>query len=223
VSEHVQIGRAARVRGSTLAVDAMKRGLDIVLATIAIIVLLPLWLAAAIAIGVSSRGPVFFVQERLGRGQHAFVMLKFRTMYDGSGDAIHREFVTDVLTNGRIEDAPLQKLANDPRVTPVGRVLRRTSLDELPQLLNVLAGHMSLVGPRPALPWEAALFPPRHLVRFDVKPGITGLWQVSGRSELTMLQALDLDAEYVARRSTRLDLSILVRTIPIVVTGRGAS
>jgi lipopolysaccharide/colanic/teichoic acid biosynthesis glycosyltransferase len=223
VSEQARIGAAVGGRRSTIGIDIAKRGLDIVVATIAIVVLLPVWICLAIAVRISSPGPVLFRQERLGRGQQPFVMLKFRTMLDGADDAIHRRFVTDVLINGRVHDAPLQKLTDDPRVTSVGRVLRRTSLDELPQLLNVLAGHMSLVGPRPALPWEATLFGAPHLVRFDVKPGLTGLWQVSGRSELTMLQALDLDAEYVAKRTTRLDLAILWRTIPIVVAGRGAS
>jgi lipopolysaccharide/colanic/teichoic acid biosynthesis glycosyltransferase len=115
----------------------------------------------------------------------------------------------------------VNKLKDDPRVTRVGRVLRKTSLDELPQLLNVLRGTMSLVGPRPALPWEVELFDPRYAARFDVPPGITGLWQVGGRNALTMPEALDLDLEYVRRRSIGLDMLILLKTIPAVVMARG--
>jgi lipopolysaccharide/colanic/teichoic acid biosynthesis glycosyltransferase len=116
----------------------------------------------------------------------------------------------------------IYKLTSDPRVTSIGKFLRKTSLDELPQLVNVLRGEMSLVGPRPVLPWEAELFEPRHQVRFAVQPGITGLWQVTGRSALTMQQALDLDVEYVRRRGMLLDLAILLRTIPTVLLSRGA-
>jgi lipopolysaccharide/colanic/teichoic acid biosynthesis glycosyltransferase len=206
--------------------DVAKRAVDLVLAAILVLILSPVLLVIAIAVAVATPGPVLFRQERLGRDQVRFVMLKFRTMQEGSDDEIHREFVTSMFeTSG--EDAgdrgELHKLTDDPRVTGIGRILRRLSLDELPQLFNVLAGHMSMVGPRPALPWEAGLFRAHHLIRFDVKPGLTGLWQVSGRSTLTMPQALDLDAEYVARRSIGLDLWILLRTVPVVLTGRGAS
>jgi lipopolysaccharide/colanic/teichoic acid biosynthesis glycosyltransferase len=205
--------------------DVAKRALDIILTTILLLILTPVLVAVAIAVAVSSSGPVLFRQERLGRNREGFVMLKFRSMLDGSDDGIHREFVTNMFwTNGDGADGgELHKLTGDPRVTAVGRILRRLSLDELPQLFNVLAGHMSLVGPRPALPWEVELYQARHLIRFDVKPGMTGLWQVSGRSTLTMAQALDLDAEYVERRSVGLDLLILLRTMPVVLTGRGAS
>jgi lipopolysaccharide/colanic/teichoic acid biosynthesis glycosyltransferase len=133
--------------------------------------------------------------------------------------------VTAMLTDGEPtspSDEGIFKLIDDPRVTRIGAFLRRSSLDELPQLLNVLRGNMSLVGPRPALPWEIRLFRPEAMVRFQVKPGLTGLWQVSGRSTLTMQQAFRLDAQYVSRRSVRLDLAILIRTIPIVLMGRGA-
>jgi lipopolysaccharide/colanic/teichoic acid biosynthesis glycosyltransferase len=146
-------------------------------------------------------------------------------MYVDSDDRLHRDYVRQLL-----EDPPtaprgpdgLYKLVDDPRITPVGRWLRRASLDELPQLVNVLRGEMSLVGPRPVLPWEAALFGPRHSARFQVSPGITGLWQISGRNRLTMTQALDLDVEYVERQCLRLDLAILIRTIPVVLGRKGA-
>jgi lipopolysaccharide/colanic/teichoic acid biosynthesis glycosyltransferase len=138
-------------------------------------------------------------------------------MYRDNDDRIHREYVTRQLAGDQANGdgrRGLFKLEDDPRVTPVGRWLRRTSLDELPQLLNVLKGDMSLVGPRPVLAWEAEMFSPEQQRRFDVKPGITGLWQVSGRSRLTMQQALELDVEYVRRRSVIFDLLILLRTVP---------
>jgi lipopolysaccharide/colanic/teichoic acid biosynthesis glycosyltransferase len=152
-------------------------------------------------------------------------MLKFRTMHQGLDDAIHRKYVTAMLVGSAAPadaERGIYKLTSDPRVTSIGRFLRKTSLDELPQLVNVLRGEMSLVGPRPVLPWEAELFEARHQVRFAVKPGLTGLWQVAGRSTLTMQQALDLDVEYVLRHTNLLDLAILLRTIPTVLLSRGA-
>jgi lipopolysaccharide/colanic/teichoic acid biosynthesis glycosyltransferase len=150
-------------------------------------------------------------------------MYKFRSMYVDSSDEIHREFVHQLLT----EDSPqpggkggLYKLEDDPRITRLGRFLRRSSLDELPQLFNVVFGQMSLVGPRPALPWEAELFSQRQRERFRLRPGITGLWQVSGRNSLTMRQGLELDLQYLSRQSLRLDLAILCRTLPVVLFGR---
>jgi lipopolysaccharide/colanic/teichoic acid biosynthesis glycosyltransferase len=191
----------------------------------AVVLLGPLMLFLMLLVRVTSPGPGLYQQARLGRGKRTFKLLKLRTMYVNNDDRVHREYVTRQLT-GDQSDADgrrgLFKLENDPRVTPVGRWLRRTSLDELPQLINVLKGDMSLVGPRPVLAWEAELFAPEHQRRFDVKPGITGLWQVSGRSRLTMQQALDLDAEYVRRRSVAFDLLILLRTVPALF-GDGAA
>jgi lipopolysaccharide/colanic/teichoic acid biosynthesis glycosyltransferase len=137
-------------------------------------------------------------------------------MRAGASDAIHRDFVTRMLAEAPEAVAPdgFYKLAADPRITPVGAWLRRTSLDELPQLVNVIRGDMSLVGPRPVLGWEAELFTEAARIRFRVRPGLTGLWQVSGRARLTMPQALELDAQYVHRQSLWLDLSILARTVP---------
>jgi lipopolysaccharide/colanic/teichoic acid biosynthesis glycosyltransferase len=176
-------------------------------------------------IRLTSPGGALFQQVRVGHRQSPFVMLKFRTMYQGLDDAIHRAYVTAMLVGPSTPadaERGIYKLTRDPRVTGLGRFLRKTSLDELPQLLNVLRGEMSLVGPRPVLPWEAELFEPRHRVRFAVKPGITGLWQVTGRNALTMQQALDLDVEYVCRCTTLVDLAILIRTIPTVLFSRGA-
>lgn len=217
-----EVGPPSRIDLSTRT-DISKRALDLVLAIALVLILSPVLLVVAIAVAVSSRGPVLFRQQRLGRGQVGFVMWKFRTMADGSDDEIHRQFVTNMFQSPSDGEGEFHKLIEDPRITGVGRFLRRYSLDELPQLFNVIAGQMSLVGPRPALPWEIDLFRARHLIRFDVKPGMTGLWQVSGRSLLTMAQALDLDAEYVEQRRLGLDLWILLRTVPVALTGRGAS
>ena len=189
-------------------------------ALVAIVVLMPVLVLLVTLVRVTSAGPALFRQPRLGRGKSVFTLLKLRTMYLNNDDRIHRDYVTSLLTDDKPQAGGhrgLFKLESDPRVTPVGRWLRRTSLDELPQLLNVLKGDMSLVGPRPVLSYEAELFSPEHQRRFEVKPGITGLWQVSGRSRLSMQQALDLDAEYVRRRSLGLHLLILLRTGPALL------
>ena len=195
------------------------RVLDVVLAGAALVLAAPVMALVALLVVGSSRGPALFRQERLGQDRAPFVMYKFRTMYVGSDDRPHREFIAQLLAEPALTASPggVYKLAHDTRVTRVGRWLRETSLDELPQLFNVLKGEMALVGPRPVLAWEAALFGPAHDARFDVPPGITGLWQCSGRNRLTMTQALDLDVEYVQRRSLRLDLEILARTVPGVL------
>jgi lipopolysaccharide/colanic/teichoic acid biosynthesis glycosyltransferase len=192
----------------------IKRVLDLALASAALIVLSPLLLVLWLVVRCTSAGPAVFSQRRLGRDEQPFTMYKFRSMTAGNSDAIHRKYVSTMLTAGPVAGTGLFKLEHDPRVTPVGAWLRRTSLDELPQLVNVLRGDMSLVGPRPVLAWEAELFSDAARVRFRVRPGLTGLWQVSGRARLTMLQALELDAQYVSRQSLWLDLSILARTVP---------
>jgi lipopolysaccharide/colanic/teichoic acid biosynthesis glycosyltransferase len=205
----------ARPYGSS----AVKRVIDVGLGMVALVLLSPVFVLVAIAVRFSSKGPVLFRQERVGRGQRPFTMFKFRTMYVGGDDAEHRAYVRAMLTPGEDFEAAesgLHKLVDD-RVTAVGRVLRRMSLDELPQLLNVVAGSMSLVGPRPVLPWEVELLEEVDHVRFEVKPGMTGLWQVSGRSRLPMSKAFQLDREYVARQSFLLDLKILLKTLPAVL------
>ena len=204
----------------------VKRALDLVLASLALVVLSPLLAAIWLAVRLSSPGPAVFRQERLGLGERPFVMYKFRSMRTGASDTIHREYVSRMLTGAGapIEAASngLFKLDADPRVTPFGAWLRKTSLDELPQLVNIIRGDMSLVGPRPVLAWEAELFSEEARARFQTRPGLTGLWQVSGRSRLTMPQALELDVEYVRRQSIWLDLTILVRTVPAQLK-RGAA
>jgi lipopolysaccharide/colanic/teichoic acid biosynthesis glycosyltransferase len=205
---------------------AAKRALDLLAASLLLVLLSPLMVLIAVAIRLTSPGPALFRQVRTGYRCAPFVMLKFRSMYQNNDDAVHRAFVTSMLSGDPppLDDPrELYKLTGDPRVTAVGGFLRKLSLDELPQLINVVRGEMSLVGPRPALPWEAVLFEPRHQARFAVKPGITGLWQVSGRNLLTMRQALELDVEYARRRTFVMDLATLARTIPVVLTRRGAS
>lgn len=203
-----------------------KRIFDVAVAGTGLLLLAPLMAIVWVAIRVSTPGPGLFRQVRVGRHRRTFVMYKFRTMYDGCPDDIHREYVHKLL----IEENPpvggrrgLYKLEDDPRITRIGRVLRRTSLDELPQLINVVKGDMSLVGPRPALPWEADLFGSTDHPRFLVPPGVTGLWQVSGRSRVTMHRGLELDIEYVSRQSFALDLLIVMKTVPAVLSAGGSS
>jgi lipopolysaccharide/colanic/teichoic acid biosynthesis glycosyltransferase len=205
--------------------EAVKRALDIVIASVVLAATSPLLLLLWCLVRSTSAGPALFRQERVGRDMRRFTMLKLRSMYAGNDDKTHRSYVTSMLAGEQdapASDGALYKLAGDPRVTPLGALLRRTSLDEMPQLINVLRGEMSLVGPRPMLPWEAELLAEPYRPRFAVKPGMTGLWQVSGRSRLSMRTALELDVEYVRRRGLAVDLSILARTIPALFQ-RGAS
>lgn len=211
--------------GSAFSARFAKRAIDLALAGCALVVLSPVMLLIGIVVRLTSRGPALFSHTRLGQGREPFTILKYRTMDHESDDAIHRSFVAGQLLS-RTDTRPVVgdfKLADDPRITRVGKFLRKASLDELPQLINVLRGEMSLVGPRPCLPWEMELFEPAEMIRFEVRPGITGLWQVSGRGALSMKDALALDAEYVRRRGTALDLAILLRTIPVVLSLRGAA
>lgn len=193
-----------------------KRALDLVLAISAIVVTLPVWLTVAAAIRIDSPGPVFFRQERTGRGGRSFRIVKFRTMSD---DAWERR--SSVSAANEV-DGPLFKMARDPRVTRVGAWLRRTSIDELPQLFNVLRGDMSLVGPRPLPVEESMRLDGAALTRFDVAPGMTGLWQVSGRSDLTYADLQHLDSVYVRSWSLMWDLRIILATPRTVLYGRGA-
>jgi len=208
-----------------LGQEAAKRALDVVLASVLLMVASPLLLLLWGLVRSTSAGPALFRQERVGRHMRPFTMVKLRSMYVDNDDKTHRAFVTRMLSaeeDASARNGALFKLVGDPRVTPVGAWLRRTSLDELPQLINVLRGEMSLVGPRPMLSWEAELLSELYRPRFTVKPGITGLWQVSGRSRLSMRRALELDVEYARRRGVFFDLAILARTVPALFRG-GAS
>ena len=199
------------------------RVLDVVLATLLMIVLAPVLLAIALVIRIDSRGLPLFRQERIGRRCRPFVLNKFRTMSADAGHETHRAFVLALISG---EQGPTEsgvfKLTEDDRITRVGRFLRRSSLDELPQLWNVLRGEMSLVGPRPPIQYEVERYPEHWFGRFAVKPGMTGLWQVNGRSELTLDEMIELDLEYVRRRSVWLNIAILARTLPAVLRARGA-
>ena len=195
---------------------ALKRGLDLVLGSVAMLVLLPIMGLLALLVRIDSLGPVLFIQQRIGKNGIPFTTYKFRSM------VVEAESLRADLTALNEADGPLFKIKNDPRMTRVGRYLRRFSLDELPQIFNVLLGDMSLVGPRPALPEEVGEYEPWHRKRLEVLPGITGLWQVSGRSDLGFDEMMLLDIYYVENWSPLLDVNIMLRTIPKVVLGKGA-
>jgi lipopolysaccharide/colanic/teichoic acid biosynthesis glycosyltransferase len=221
-----QTAMAVASPGPSALVDRSCRALDLVLSALLMIVLTPLCALIALAIRLDSRGPVLFRQRRFGRDQKPFVVTKFRTMHHGVNHDTHRTFVLGLIAGDHPErpnGGPQFKMVKDERVTRVGRLLRRSSLDELPQLWNVLRGDMSLVGPRPPISYEVEHYPPHWFARFAVKPGLTGLWQVSGRSDLALEEMVALDVEYARRRSLWLNLLILARTVPAVLSGRGAS
>ena len=189
-----------------------KRTFDITFAALALLVLLPLLLLVALAIKLDSRGPLLFRQRRYGRHMRSFTVLKFRTMHDGVTADSHRQYIASLAAGDEDEAPGLRKLVDDPRVTRVGRVLRRFSLDELPQFANVLAGSMSLIGPRPAIAYELEHYLPRHYERFAVRPGLSGLWQVSGRNAIGFNEMLDLDVEYARNAGFTTDLRVFLRT-----------
>jgi exopolysaccharide biosynthesis polyprenyl glycosylphosphotransferase len=195
---------------------AVKLTLDVFASAVGLLLISPLLLVVAVMVRLTSRGPVLFRQDRVGRNGRHFAMLKFRTMY------VEHSNVSPASLGGEAVSGPFPKLKNDPRVTPVGRLLRRTSLDELPQLWNVLRGEMALVGPRPFMLADAATIEGWALRRYTVRPGITGLWQVSGRNELTFAEMCRLDQLYVNCWSIGLDLRILLRTLWVVLGGHGA-
>jgi lipopolysaccharide/colanic/teichoic acid biosynthesis glycosyltransferase len=201
-----------------------KRILDLTLASVALAVFSPVILAAAFLIKLTSPGPILFRQTRIGQAEKPFTMLKLRTMHADADDRLHRELNKRELLGDATTRASdgIYKLQHDPRITKIGRFLRQFSIDELPQLINVLKGDMSLVGPRPSLPWEIELYSMEQRHRHQCLPGITGLWQVSGRNTLSMIEMLRLDVEYVERQSLRLDLWILLRTPYAVLFDRGA-
>ena len=198
---------------------ALKRVIDVASAGFGLLLVSPLLAVAAIAIKLDSRGPVFFRQARLGRNLEEFEVLKLRTMRPDSSAELHREYIAKLAAGDEADEGGLKKLTNDPRVTRVGALLRRTSLDELPQLVNVLKGDMALIGPRPALEYELEHYEDRHYERFAVKPGMTGLWQVSGRNRLGFGEMLDLDVEYARTTSLALDMKILIKTPGAVFGG----
>lgn len=204
----------------------LKRSFDLLVSTLAIVLLFPLWLLIALLIKLDSKGPVFYTQERVGMDGRLFLLYKFRTMKAGADSELHREYQKAFIA-GRVEanlgdeSKPTYKLLADPRVTRIGRLLRRTSLDEVPQLLNVLLGDMSVVGPRPPIPYEVEAYELWHRKRLDVKPGVTGLWQVSGRNRLPFEEMVRLDLFYIENWSLLLDLKIILRTGFVMIGGQG--
>jgi exopolysaccharide biosynthesis polyprenyl glycosylphosphotransferase len=208
---------------------ATKRIVDVVGALFGILLFSPVMLAIAVAVKLSSPGPIIFRQTRLGKGAKPFVFYKFRSMYANADDRIHREYVANLI-EGNLEkinqgdsERPVYKMMSDPRITKVGHLLRKTSLDELPQFFNVLKGDMSLVGPRPPLPYEAEKYQSWHLRRIlQIRPGITGLWQVEGRSTTSFDEMVRLDLRYIRQCSLWLDLKILLKTLAVVIRRDGA-
>jgi len=202
----------------------LKRTFDIAVSALAFMLLLPLWLLLALLIKLDSKGPVFYTQERVGMDGRLFLLYKFRTMIADADPELHREYQRAFIA-GRAEanlgnsQKPTYKLLADPRITRIGKLLRRTSLDEVPQLLNVLMGDMSIVGPRPPIPYEVEAYELWHRKRLDMKPGLTGLWQVSGRNRLPFEEMVRLDLFYIENWSLLLDLKIILRT-GFVMIGR---
>jgi lipopolysaccharide/colanic/teichoic acid biosynthesis glycosyltransferase len=201
---------------------AIKRAIDLMVAPLLLMAVMPILAAASVAIVIESSGSALFRQERIGRDGRPFTMWKLRSMARNNSDKEHRAFVAAQIAGGSRERRPLQKLSDDRRVTRVGRLLRKLSIDELPQLWNVLRGDMTLVGPRPPLPHEVELYAPEDFQRLRVTPGITGLWQVSGRSQLTFQEMVRLDVQYWVNWSLFRDFLILLRTPLVVIAGKGA-
>ena len=201
--------------------ERVKRGIDIVLAAVLIVLLSPVLAMTAGAVALGSSGPVFFQQPRVGRGGRRFILYKFRSMYDGADDRSHREHVARLIktsANPTGDDAVWSQIDGDPRITPIGRLMRRLKLDELPQLVNVLKGDLSLIGPRPALHYEVALYQAWHIRRFlHARPGITGLWQITGDDHTTFDEMVRMDLHYLDHWSILGDLVILAKTALLVL------
>ena len=205
--------------------NAIKRGLDVVGSTILLITLAPVFALVSALVKLTSRGPVFFPQERVGADGRPFKMVKFRTMHANADTSIHQRYVEDFIRSSSAARTGEQvfKIVDDPRVTPVGHFLRRSSLDELPQFWNVLKGEMSLVGPRPPLPYEVAKYKSWHKRRLlEAKPGITGAWQVNGRSRTTFEEMVRLDLRYARTYTLWTDLKIIAATPKAMISGKGA-
>jgi len=216
-----------RFRERMWAERLFKRLIDVFASVLVVVVGFPFFLAIALLIKLTSKGPVFFSQQRIGERGDVFTLYKFRTMRQDADDSIHREFTRSFI-EGRMSNSSLDekapsiyKLADDPRVTSVGNFLRKTSLDELPQFINILRGEMTIVGPRPPLQYELEYYEEWHKFRLKVKPGLTGLWQVSGRSSVPFNEMVKLDLYYIEHWSLLLDLKIMLRTIPVMLFGSG--
>jgi exopolysaccharide biosynthesis polyprenyl glycosylphosphotransferase len=234
VSQHSPVGKIDGVptvtiqpRGFSEVNLVFKRFIDLLIGTAGLILALPVLAVSAVLIKLDSSGPIFFRQQRLGRRGRPFTIYKLRTMVSRQNDDIHRKYLREFIANNRNagnaqNGDQVFKLDNDPRVTRVGKYLRRLSIDELPQLINVIRGEMSLVGPRPPLPYEAELYKEWHNKRLQVKPGITGLWQVTARSAVSFDDMVMLDLYYVEHWSLLFDLQLMLKTIPAAFSGKGA-
>lgn len=218
-----EIGRISSFRVNPITTAAIytevKRALDVLLSLSIILFLLPLWAVITLLIKTDSKGPLFYKAKMIGKGGKEFFMYKFRSMYDSCSTQPHEAMVRKMI----LENGGTKKLKNDSRVTPIGRILRKLSFDEFPQLINVLKGDMSLVGPRPCLPYEYDLMKPWQKKRAAVKPGMTGLWQIKGRDEVLFNDQVVLDLYYIEHQSLLFDLEILLDTVPVVIFGRGGS
>ena len=214
---------------NTISIDPVylraKRILDIVFTLLILLPLCIVMLIVAIIIRLGSKGPIFFRQKRVGLNGTEFIMFKFRSMYVDSDDSTHREaikqFMKGAHLNGDVDAHNLYKLVDDPRVTRIGRFIRKTSIDELPQFINVLRGEMTLVGPRPPVPYEVEVYSLRDKQRLCGKPGLTGTWQIYGRSRVTFNEMVEMDIAYLQQQSIWQDLKLIALTIPVMLQGRG--
>lgn len=202
-----------------------KRILDILFTLLILLPFCIVLIIVALMIRLDSKGPIFFRQKRVGLNGKEFYMIKFRSMYVNSDDSAHREAITQYMNgaslNGHAQTDTPYKLVNDPRVTRIGRFIRKTSIDELPQFINVLRGEMSLVGPRPPLPYEVEAYGPHDQLRLGGKPGLTGMWQVYGRSRVTFNNMVEMDIAYLQQQSIWQDLKLIALTLPVMLQGRG--
>ena len=231
--EHIQTGNIKEIiyrdlyhsSGAKRYSDFLKRGVDIAVSSVMLLLLIPIFGAIALLVKMTSSGPVFFCHKRVGRYGKLFNFYKFRSMKTNNDYTIHRNYVVELINGSpnAQQSNGLYKLAGDPRITPLGRILRRTSLDELPQFANVLLGEMSLVGPRPPLPYEFDCYRAWHKRRvMELKPGLTGLWQIRGRSRTTFDEMVRMDLRYARTQSLWLDIKILLQTPAAMFLGRGA-
>ena len=205
----------------------LKRLLDIVVTILLLPLLIVMCLVVALMIRLDSQGPVLFKQKRVGMNGVEFDFYKFRSMYMDADDSVHRNAIKQYMNgealNGHASTATMYKLVNDPRITRVGHFIRKMSLDELPQFFNILRGEMSLVGPRPPLPYEVESYSERNLLRLCGKPGLTGFWQVYGRSRVPFAEMVEMDIAYLQRQSILTDIKLILLTVPVMLIGRGGA
>jgi lipopolysaccharide/colanic/teichoic acid biosynthesis glycosyltransferase len=222
--ETLAIPRAIRINHTY---ERTKRLLDILFSLLILIPLCVIIVIVAICIRLDTEGPIFFRQKRVGRNGNEFEMLKFRSMYVNNDDSCHRAAIAKYMSGQKLAESTTGDLSykqvDDPRVTRIGRFLRKTSIDELPQFFNVLRGEMSLVGPRPPVPYEVENYDIYHKLRLSGKPGLTGPWQVYGRSRVTFIEMVEMDIAYLKRQALLEDLKLIALTVPVMIWGRGGA